>query len=64
MTASYSHTANLDALKLDLEVIVSEADKAVYVKFIGFESLEEADAYATKLTETLPLLLFESEVKH
>lgn len=64
MTESYSHAVNPDALKLDLEVIVSEADKSVYVKFTGFESVEEADAYATKLTDTLPLLLFESEIKH
>ncbi len=55
---------NSDATKLDLEVIVSEEDKTVYVKLTGFENLEDADQYATYLTETLPLMLFESEVKH
>ena len=53
-----------DALRLDLEVIVSEEDNSVYVKFIGFETIEEADDYANYLTETLPLLLFESGTKH
>ncbi len=57
-------SGNPDALRLDLEVIVSEEDNSVYVKFIGFETIEEADDYATYLTETLPLLLFESGTKH
>ncbi len=55
---------NADATKLDLQVIVSESDSAVYVKLTGFETLEEADQYADYLTETLPLMLFESEIKH
>ena len=53
-----------NALKLNLEVILSEDDKTVYVKFTGFDDLESADQYATYLTDTLPLMLFESEVKH
>jgi hypothetical protein len=55
---------NADATKLDLQVIVSESDSAVYVKLTGFETLEEADQYADYLTENLPLMLFESEIKH
>lgn len=55
---------NPDALQLDLEVLVSEEDNSVYVKFKGFETIEEADDYATYLTETLPLMLFESGTKH
>lgn len=55
---------NPDAVQLEMEVILSEDDKTVYVKFTGFENLEEADSYASYLTSTLPLLLFESEVKH
>lgn len=55
---------NPDATKLNVEVILSEDDKAVYVKITGFETLEEADGYSNYLTDTLPLLLFESEVKH
>jgi hypothetical protein len=31
---------------------------------MGFENIEAADDYATYLQETLPLLLFESEIKH
>jgi hypothetical protein len=56
--------SNLEAVQLNLEVIVSEDDKTVYVKFTGFENLEEADTYATYLTDNLPLMLFESEIKH
>jgi hypothetical protein len=55
---------NAESTKLDLEVIVSEDDKTVYVKLTGFETVEEADNYATHLTEHLPLLLFESEIRH
>jgi hypothetical protein len=55
---------NLDATQLDLEVILSEEDKAVYVKITGFDTVKEADGYADYLTEVLPLMLFESEVKH
>jgi hypothetical protein len=55
---------NPDAVQLELQVIVSEEDNAVYVKFTGFENPEEADAYADRLVDTLPLLLFESEIKH
>lgn len=55
---------HLDAQKLELEVILSEDDTAVYVKLTGFDDLESADAYASYLVDALPLLLFESEVKH
>jgi hypothetical protein len=65
MTNPENHvSSNPDALQLNLEVIVSEEDNSVYVKFIGFDTIEEADEYATYLTDTLPLLLFESQVKH
>ncbi len=55
---------NPDATKLDLEVIVSEEDAAVYVKLTGFDNVESADQYANYLVDALPLMLFESEVKH
>jgi hypothetical protein len=50
--------------QLDLEVIVSEEDVAVYVKLTGFEDIDSADDYANYLVENLPLMLFESKVKH
>lgn len=53
-----------DRIPLHLEVLVSEEDNSVYVKFTGFEDINEADAYAEFLTGYLPLILFESEVKH
>lgn len=55
---------NPNAIPLDLDVFVSEEDNAVYVKLTGFDTIEEADKYADYLVDTLPLLLFESEVKH
>lgn len=56
--------SNPDPLKLDMEVLVVEEDNSVYVHFKNFETIEEADEYADYLTETLPLLLFESGTKH
>jgi hypothetical protein len=50
--------------QLDLEVIVSEEDTAVYVKLSGFSDLSAADNYAEYLVDALPLLLFETEVIH
>lgn len=55
---------NPNAIPLDLDVFVSEEDNAVYVKLTGFETIEEADQYADYLVDTLPLMLFQSEVKH
>ena len=56
--------SNPNATNLKVEVIVSEDDTAVYVKLTGFVTLQEADQYADFLTESLPLMLFESEIRH
>jgi len=45
---------------LDIEVATSSEEPVVYVKFTGFEDMEDAEAYAEFLAETLPLLLFET----
>jgi hypothetical protein len=46
---------------IDIEVMTTSDDKpAVYVKFTGFDSIEDAEEYAEFLAETLPLLLFET----
>lgn len=45
---------------LDIEVVVATDEPTVYVKFAGFEEMEEAEEYAQFLAETLPLLLFET----
>ena len=55
---------NPNATQLDLDVFVSEEDNAVYVKLTGFETITEADSYADYLVDLLPLVLFESSVKH
>jgi hypothetical protein len=64
MTSTNHVNTNPDALQLDMKVLVSEEDNSVYVKISGFDDINEADKYAEYLTEVLPLMLFESEVKH
>lgn len=49
---------------VDIEVTVDESDNTVYVKFGGFDDLEDAEEYAQFLADTLPLLLFESTRLH
>lgn len=48
---------------IKFEIMVSE-NKEVWVKFVGFDDAEDAENYAEELTETLPLLLFESKRIH
>ena len=45
---------------IDIEVAVSSDEAVVYVKFSNFEDIEDAEEYAEFLSETLPLLLFET----
>lgn len=46
---------------IDIEVMsTSDDEPAVYVKFTGFDDIEDAEEYAEFLAETLPLLLFET----
>jgi hypothetical protein len=59
-----TQVSSSDICELDLEVILSEDDKTVYVKLTGFDNVEDADKYASYLVENLPLMLFESEVMH
>jgi len=52
-------------VELKMEIIVSEDDEpTVYVKFTGFENMEEADTYADYLQDNLPFLLYESNQRH
>ena len=57
-------TATAQPVPLEKEVIMAEEELAVYVKFTGFNTQEFAEEYALKLMDELPLMLFESEVKH
>lgn len=45
---------------VDIQVVVAEDAPEVYVKFSGFDDMEDAEEYAQFLADTLPLLLFES----
>jgi len=51
-------------VELSIEVSLVEDETAVYVRIHGFENLEDADVYADFLANNLPLMLFNSEVKH
>jgi hypothetical protein len=45
---------------IDIEVVVSNDEPTVFVKFSGFDDDEDAAEYADFLANTLPLLLFET----
>jgi hypothetical protein len=64
MTDSIQVNPNPEGKELGLQVLVVEEDNSVYVKFTGFDDIEEADEYAEYLTEVLPLMLFESGTQH
>ena len=53
-----------DGVPLDLQVAVDEEDNSVYIRIVGFENYEDANEYAAFLGDSLPLILFESDVKH
>jgi hypothetical protein len=53
-----------EPVPLNMEVIVSEEDLAVYVKFTGFDDVDFANEWADRMIDELPLKLFESPVKH
>lgn len=53
-----------DGVPLDLQVAVDEEDNAIYLKISGFEDFDSAEEYSQYLGEVLPLMLFESDVKH
>lgn len=49
---------------VDLDIIVVEDDNTIFVQFSGFENINEVEDYAEFLSEHLPLMLFQTEVKH
>lgn len=53
-----------ELVPLDIQVLVDEEDNTVYVKFTGFDTIDEADSYAHFLQEYLQLMLFQSEILH
>lgn len=59
-----SEIVNVKTVPLKVEVLLSEEDNSVYVKFEGFEDEEDAEDYAAFLSDNLALMLFESEIIH
>jgi hypothetical protein len=50
---------------IDIEVMTAtDGEPCVYVKFSNFADVEDAEGYAEFLSETLPLLLFETTRIH
>ena len=49
---------------INLDIIVVEDDNSIFVQFTGFDDINEVEDYAEFLQEHLPLMLFQTEVKH
>lgn len=49
---------------IDLDIIVVEDDNTIFVQFTGFEDIDQVEDYAEFLSKHLPLMLFQTEVKH
>lgn len=54
--------------EVDLRYVFIKSEKdeepSIYVKFSGFESEEQMQQFEDFLEENLPLLFFDSDVKH
>lgn len=59
MTVKDEHGNNID-----MEIIVVEEDNTIFVQFTGFEDIDQVEDYADFLHDHLPLMLFQTEVKH
>ena len=53
-----------DGIPLDLQVAVDPDDNSIFIKIAGFDDFDDANEYAEFLGSSLPLILFESDVKH
>jgi hypothetical protein len=49
---------------LEYLIVIDEKTNDLYVKFSGFRDKEEIEGFAAFLEPQLPLLLFDSDVKH
>lgn len=49
---------------LDLIVAIDEENNSIYIKINGFDNYSDASEYAQYLSKSLPLILFESDIKH
>ena len=53
-----------DDIEIEVMCTSDEEEPTVYVKFTNFADVEDAEAYAEFLAETLPILLFETTRMH
>lgn len=49
---------------VEFDIIIVEDDNTIFVQFKGFEDIDQVEDYAEFLSDHLPLMLFQSEVKH
>lgn len=59
MSVKDSHDNNVE-----FDIIIVEDDNTIFVQFTGFEDIDQVEDYAAFLSEHLPLMLFQTEVKH
>lgn len=50
--------------EIDFEIKIDEDNADIYLRFSGFDNLEDSNEYADYLMQTIPLMLFESDVMH
>jgi len=53
-----------NAVELNYEIYTDDTGLIAYVKFNGFRDVDEVTEFADFMEEHLPLLLFNSDVKH
>jgi hypothetical protein len=53
-----------DEVDLKYSIFTDDENMTVYLKFHGFNNLDEIDRFAEYIKTHLPLILFDSDVKH
>lgn len=57
-------TDDTEPVDLKYQTYTDEPSKTVYIKFSGFDDVEQMNSFSEYIEEHLPLLLFNSDTKH
>lgn len=60
----FSESEEMKTVDLSYHIYTDETGMIAYVKFEGFKNTDEVKEFADFMDENLPLLLFNSDVKH
>lgn len=60
----FSGSGEMKTVDLSYHIYTDESGMIAYVKFEGFKNTDEVKEFADFMDENLPLLLFNSDVKH